>query len=147
VPVAHRVGDLGRVLADGAHAHVRVLRAEVLQQAGEQVVVGAAERAELDGAAGEVADLAHGLRRLLGGGHGALGVGAEQAARLGQLEAAAGAREQRDAKLRLEPPDLLGQARLGHEQRLGSRREGPVIGRREEVRELLESYRLSLLMW
>ena len=72
--------------------------------------------------------------------------GPEQAPRLGQLEAAADAREQRHAELGLEPADLLGQARLGHEQRLRGGGEGPVLGGGEEVRELLKSYRLILPM-
>ena len=78
----------------------------------------AAERAERDRAAGDVAHLAHGLgappapRRACARRAGAA------AARLGQLEPAAGAGEQRHAELRLEPADLLGQARLGHVQRL-----------------------------
>jgi hypothetical protein len=73
-------------------------------------------------------------------------VRAEQPPRLGQLEPAAAAREQRHAELGLEPADLFGQARLGHEQRLGSRGERAVLGGREEVRELLKSHRLSLPM-
>ena len=76
----------------------------------------AAEGAERDRAAGEVAHLLDRLGRLAGGGQRALGVRAQQAPGLGQLEAAADAREQRHAELGLEPPDLLGQARLGHEQ-------------------------------
>ena len=57
-PFAHLVGDLGGVLADRADTDVGVARAEVLDQAAEQVVVRAAERAERDRAAGDVADLA-----------------------------------------------------------------------------------------
>jgi hypothetical protein len=71
----------------------------------------------------------------------------EEAARLGQLEAAAAAYEQRRAKLRLEPADLLGQARLGHVQGFGSGGEGPVLDRGEEVFELLECHRFCLLTW
>ena len=80
------------------------------------------------------------------GRHRPLGVRAQQPARLGQLEPAADAREQRHSELGLEPADLLGQARLGHEQALGGGRERPVLDGGEEVRELLESYRRNLLM-
>ena len=118
--------------------------AEVLDEAAEQVVVGAAEGAERDRAAAEVAYLADRLGGFARRGHRALGVRAQQAARLGQLEPAADAREQRHAELGLEPADLLGHARLGHEQALGGGGEGPVVGRGEEVRELLQRHRLSL---
>ena len=115
-------------------------RAEVLDQAAEQVVVRAAERAERDRAARQVAHLADRLGGLLRGRHGALGVRAQQPARLGQLEPAAGAREQRHAELGLEPADLLGQARLGHEQRLRGGRERAVLDGGQEVGELLERH-------
>ena len=78
--------------------------------------MGAAEEAEADGAAGQVAHFADRLDRLLGLAEGPLGVGAQQAAGLGQLDPAAGAGEQRDAELGLQPADLLRQARLGHMQ-------------------------------
>ena len=73
------------------------------------------------------------LDGLLGRRERPLGVGAQHAPGLGQHEPAAGAREQRHAELGLEPPDLLGQARLGHAQRRGGGGERAVLGRREEV--------------
>ena len=120
--------------------------AEVLDQPAEQIVVGAPEGAEGDRAAGEVAHLLHGLRGLAGGRHRPLGVQAQQPAGLGQLEPAADAREQGDAELGLEPADLLGQARLCHEQALGGGRERSVFHGGEKVGELLKCNRLSLLM-
>ncbi len=48
--------------------------------------------------------------------------------------------EQLHPELGLEPPDLLGQARLGHEQALRGAGEGAVIGGREEVRQLLQRH-------
>ena len=137
--VAHGVGHLGGVLADDAHADVGWRARKSCDQVAEQVVVGAAERAEGDGPAREVAHLAHRLGGLARGGQRALGVRAQQPARLGQLEPPAGAREQRHAELGLEPADLLRQARLGHVQRLGGGGERAVLDRGEEVRELLES--------
>ena len=105
----------------------------------------AEERAEGDGAAasgraprGPTRSASCGL------GQRALGVRPQQPAGLGQLEPAAGADEQRDAELGLEPADLLGQARLGHQQRVRGRRERPVVGRGEEIGELLQASRLFL---
>ena len=115
-------------------------RAEVLDQAAEQVVVRAPEGAEGDRAAGEVAHLADRLGGVLRGRHGALGVRAQQPPGLGQLEPAAGAREQRHAELGLEPADLLGEARLGHEERLRSRRERAVLDSGQEIGELLKRH-------
>jgi hypothetical protein len=100
-------------------------------------VVGAAERAERDGAAGDVADLAHGLLRRLRGGQGALGLGQQQPPRLGELQPPPRAREQRHAELRLEPADLLGHARLGHVQRLRGGAERAVLRRSQEIGQLL----------
>ena len=114
--VADGVGDLGGVLAEQAHAHVGVARAEVLHEVGEQVEGRVAEGAEGRRAGGQLAHLADGLAGLLRGGQRALRVRLEQAPRLGQLEPAAAADEQRRAELGLEPADLLRQARLGHVQ-------------------------------
>ena len=75
----------------------------------------------------------------------ALGVRTQQAPGLGQLEAAADTREQRHAELGLEPADLLGQARLGHEQRFGGSGEGAVINGGQKIGELLKRYRRNLL--
>ena len=73
-------------------------------------------------------------------GQRALRVGLEEPAGLGQLDAAAGADEQRDAELGLEPADLLREARLGDQERVGGGAERPVFGRREEVGELLKCH-------
>jgi hypothetical protein len=62
------------------------------------------------------------------------------------LDAAGRAAQQRHAELGLEPPDLLGEARLGHVQGLRGSRERPVLDRRDEVRQLLQCHRLSLSM-
>ncbi len=104
----------------------------------------AAEEAERDRAADERAHLAHGLERLLRLGQHALGVREEQPPGVGELDAPAGPDEQRDAELGLEPADLLGHARLRHQERVRGRRKAPVLGRGEEVFELLQPHRLSL---
>ena len=114
MPVAHGVGDLCRVLADDTHAHRRVACPELLDEAAEQVVVRAAERAERDRAAGDVAHLAHGLLRGPRGVQRALGLREQQPPCLGELEPPAGAREQRHAELRFKPSDLVREARLRH---------------------------------
>ena len=145
-PVADGVGDLDRVLAHDADAHPRMALAEVLDQPAEQVVMRGAERAEGDGAALQGADLADGLRGLLGRAERPLGLGLQHPARLGQHEPPARAREERDAELGLQPADLVGEARLRHQQRLGGGRERSVLGGGEEVAELLQSHRLCLLI-
>jgi hypothetical protein len=60
--------------------------------------------------------------------------------RLGGLDAATHAREQGDAQLRLEAPDLLGERRLSEHQplRRGGERSLPKGG--EEVLELLQRH-------
>ncbi len=140
VALAHGVGHLGRVLAQHAHADLRVALAELLDEAGEQVVVRRAEGAEGDRARAQVADLADGVGGLGRLGERALGVRDQQPSRLGQREPAAGAREQRDAELGLEPADLLGEARLGHVQLLRGGGEGAALGGGQEIGELLQRH-------
>jgi hypothetical protein len=62
--VADGVGDLRGVQADHADPNLRVARAELGDQVGEEQVLRGAEGAERDGAAGKGADSAHGLCRL-----------------------------------------------------------------------------------
>jgi hypothetical protein len=68
----------------------------------------------------------------------------EQPPGLGEREAAAGACEERDAELGLEPADLLGEARLGQMQLLGGGGERAVFRGGQEIGELLERYRRFL---
>src|SRR5436190_16310581 len=60
------------------------------------------------------------------------------APRLGRLQAAPDAREQRHAELRLERTDLLADRRLREMQRVGGGAERTAIERSEEVLELLK---------
>ena len=69
-----------------------------------------------------------------------LGLGAEQPARVGELQPAAGADEQRDAELGLEVGDLLGHARAGEVQRVRRGGERAVLRGGEEVGELLQRH-------
>ncbi len=94
-----------------------------------------------------LADLADRLDRLLGLGQRALGVRPQELAGLGQLEAAAGADEQRNAQLGLQPAHLLRQARLGHMQGFRARGERSVAGRGEEIGELLQGQGFSYRPW
>ena len=100
--------------------------------------MGARERAEGDGPAGELAHLADGLLRLARLVERALGVRLQELAGLGQLEALARADEQRDAQLGLQPAHLLGQARLRHMQGFRGRGERSVARCGKEIRELLQ---------
>jgi hypothetical protein len=118
--------------------------AEVLDEPAEQVVMGAAERAEAHGPAGQRAHLLDGLDRLLRGGERSLRVRPQHPSRVGQRQPAAGAREERHAQLGLELADLVGEARLGHQQRLRRRGERAFVSRRQEVPELLQCHRLCL---
>jgi hypothetical protein len=143
-PVADRVGDLGRVLAEQADAHARVALAEVLDEVGQQVIGRLPERAEGRRAGLQLTHFPHRVDRLLGGSERPFGLRAEDAPGLGELQPA-GAHEQRRAELRLEPADLLRHARLGHVQGLSGRRERAMLGCGEEVLELLECHRFFLL--
>ena len=67
-------------------------------------------------------------------------LGPEAAARLGEDEAAAGASEQRDAELRLELAHLLRDGGLREVERARGGAEGAVLGRGEEVLELLDRH-------
>ncbi len=73
-----------------------------------------------------------------------LGLGTEGTAGLGEDDAAADAREQRDAELGLERAHLLREGRLGEVELAGGAAERAMLGRCEEVGELLQSHRLSL---
>ena len=69
---------------------------------------------------------------------------AQDAPGLGEGQPAAGALEQRDAELGLEPAHLFGQRRLRQMQRRRGAGERTVVRGGEEVLELLESHRQSL---
>ena len=123
-----RIGDLG------------VAAREVLDESGEQQMVGGAERPERRGAAGQRARSPHDVGGVAGGRERALGLGPQQPPGVGELQPAAGAHEQRDAELGLEVGDLLGHARAGEVQRVRGGGERAVLGRSEEVRELLQRH-------
>jgi hypothetical protein len=114
---------------------------EVGDQIGVQEVVGAAECAERHRAPGEVPDGADGLGCFLCGSQGALRMWDQHLCRFGQDELAVGAHEQRRPQLVLEPADLLRQARLGDEVRIGRGGQRAVLHRREKVLQLLEGDR------
>jgi hypothetical protein len=82
--------------------------------------------------------------RLRHPGEDALGLGTERAPRLGEDDAAADPRQKLHAELRLELTNLLGEGRLGDEQRPRRRRERAVLGCGKEVSELLQSHRDNL---
>ena len=73
-----------------------------------------------------------------------LGVRAQRAARLGQREPAADAREERDAELGLQAADLLADRRLREVQRLGGGAERAALGGGQEVLELLQVHLKAL---
>ena len=90
---------------------------------------------------GAAAQLAHGddgLARRLDRVQDALGVRAQLPPRLRRLQAAADAREERDAELGLQRAHLLADRRLREMQRFCSSAERPAIERGEEVFELLQ---------
>jgi hypothetical protein len=107
-------------------------------------MVRAAERAEAHGAALERPDLLDRLGGLLGGRERPLGVRSQHPPGLGEREPPSGAREERDAQLGLEPANLVGEARLRHQQRLGRGGEGALVRGGEEVPELLQRHRFYL---
>jgi hypothetical protein len=98
-PGAYGVRELAGVLADDADGHLRVATDEVFDEPGEQQVVGGAERPERRGSAGEGARPPHDVRGVACGSERALGFGPKQPPGVGELQAAAGADEERDAEL------------------------------------------------
>ena len=143
-PAADVLGHLGRVLAHEPQTDVRVPRAEVGDEPGEEEAGGGAEHADAQSAAGELAHLRDRFARVRQRRQHPLGLGPEGTARFGEDDAAADAREQRDAELRLERAHLLREGRLGEVELAGGPAERAVLGRGEEVGELLQSHRLSL---
>jgi hypothetical protein len=97
--------------------------AEAGEQSGDVETAGRQERSDPDPSAQHTAKLvdlrARGFqfREHTSSAHG------DHLSRLGRAHAAAGALEQRGAELLLEPPDLVGERRLGEVQLLGSARE------------------------
>ena len=73
--------------------------------------MGGAERPERRGSAGQRARPPHDVGGVGGGRERALGFRAEQPPGVGELQAAAGTHEERDAELGFEVGDLLGDAR------------------------------------
>ena len=139
-PGAHAVRELAGVLADDADGDLWVAAREVFDEAGQQQVVGGAERPERRGPAGEGACSPHGVGGVGCGRERTLGLGPEQPPGVGELEPAAGAHEERDAELGFEVGDLLGDAGAREVQGVRGGGEGAVLGRGEEVRELLERH-------
>ena len=140
------IRDEGGVLPDQAEPHVREAAAELGRETGDQVRGGRAEHAEAERAAMELAHLAHRVARLCDTREDALRLGTKGAPRLGEDDAPADARQQLDPELGLELAHLLGERRLGDEERTCRRGEGAVLGRGEEVSELLKSHRFYLLL-
>jgi hypothetical protein len=118
--------------------------AKVLDEVGTEVRARGAERAELRRPRAQLADRADRHASGVDRGQRGLGVRAQRASRLGGDEAAADALEERNPELRLEPPDLFGQRRLGEVQRLGGGAERAVLERREDIPKLLQIHRLCL---
>src|SRR3954469_45938 len=118
--------------------------AQLLDDVGEAVGAGDAERPEGERPAAQLADLGHRVAGPLDGGEDGLGPGPERLPGLGEDDPAPGPHEQGDAELRLEGPDLLGERGLGQVERAGGRRERAVAGRGEEIPELLQIHRRYL---
>ena len=108
------------------------------RKVGQQVIDGGRERAEARRPGPHVAHACDRLARRLDLGQDALGVRQERASRLGRLDAAPDAHEQRNAQLALEPADLLRERGLRQVQDLGRRAERPLLEGLAEVGELLE---------
>ena len=138
VALADRVGDLRGVQPLDADGHVRVEPAELGRERREQVQVGAAERAERDGAARELAHVADRAGQVVDVAQHLLRPGHEHPPGVGRLQLTVRAGEERDAERALQAAYLVGQARLGDVERRGGGREGAVLDRGEEVDELLQ---------
>ena len=78
------------------------------------------------------------LRRAVDGGEDLAGAHEEHLARRRELDAAGRPIQKRRAELRLEPPDLLRQRRLGDVQTLGGAPEVALLGDRDEGAEVAQ---------
>lgn len=96
------------------------------------------ERPERGGASGQRACPLHDVDRFAGCCEGALGLGPQQPSGAGELQAPAGSDEEADAEFGFEVGNLLGDAGAG--QVKGGGGERAVLGRGEEVGELLERH-------
>jgi hypothetical protein len=121
-----------------------VATGEVFDESGQQNLVGGAESPERRGSPGQCAPPAHDVRGVARGRERALGLGPEQPTGVGQLQAAAGAHEERDVELGFEVGDLFRDARAREVQDVRGGGEGAVLGRGEEVRELLQPHALAI---
>ena len=140
-PGAHGVGELVGVRSDDADGDLGVAAREVLDEPGQEQVVGRAEGPERRGPSGQGARAPHDVGGVVRRRERALGLGPEQPARVGELQAPAGAHEEGDAELGFEVGDLLGDAGAREAQDVRGGGEGAVLGRGEEVGELLERHR------
>ena len=117
--LADRVGDLGGVLADHAHAHRGMPRAELLRRgrrAGSGARCRTCRRRPCRRVTSRTSRTDSAASRAAASVRSACGRSSRPASVSSSPRP--GAREQRHAELGLEPADLLGQARLGHVQRL-----------------------------
>ena len=140
--VAPQRGEyLGRAALTDADRDAGVGGVEARQQAGQVDRPGRQHRPERDRALEQAAQR---------GEVGADGIGARHdlpcplehhGAGLGQLDATAGAPEQLEAELGLQPPDRLGDRRLREVQLLGGARERPEMGDLDEGAELAKLHR------
>ena len=111
---ADGVRELAGVLADDADGDLRMALREVLDQPGQQQVMGGAERPQRGGAAGQRSRSPNDLGRLARRRQRALGLGLEQPTRVGELQAAAGTTKSvtpSSASSRATCSETLGRAR------------------------------------
>jgi hypothetical protein len=121
------VRELAGVLADDADRDLRMATGELLDELGEQEVVGGAGGPERRGSRGQSTGTSHDMRGVACGCESPLRLGSQQVSGLGQHQPAAGAHEERDAELGLEVGDLLGDARASQAQDVRRGCEGAVL--------------------
>ena len=141
---AHAVGDERRVLANETEPDVGVAPPELGRELGDEIRRRGPEHPEADRASAKLANIADSVARVVEGCEDALRLGAKRPPGSSEGDAATDAREQLDAELRFELPHLLGERRLGDEERARCGGERAVVGSGEEVAKLLEIHRLNL---
>ena len=137
---AHRVDELDGVLADDAHGDVWMAAHEVLDEPGKEEAW-----AVLNVPRDAVPPVSARARRTTSAASPAAASVRSASGRssrpgVGELQAAAGAYEERDAEFGFQVSDLLGDARAGQVEDVSGGSERAVLGRRKEVGELLERH-------
>jgi hypothetical protein len=137
VPACQVAYEVARAALLHAQLDAGITAAEAGQRVGEQAREQGRRRAQAYAAAAQAGEVLHLAPGRLHVGEDAPREREQRLTGGRQRDVAAGTAEQRRAELGLQRPDLLGQRRLRHPERLSRTCEVPHLRDRDEVRELL----------